>query len=441
MLLCCEKDVLKPIISDNKLINSWIEDNMTYYYLWKYRIDAKATDKDENPEQYFKRFIVPEDNYSYITNDFKSLLSDMLGNKKSGYAYLLYSIYNDSVVGKITYVVKESPADVAGLKRGAIFTKINGTGLSIHNYRDLTTQMLNNHTLTVRNADASETEYDILAAEYAENPVFLDTVYNFNGCKVGYLIYNLFISDNGDFSREYDILLNDAFAKFKNENINELILDLRYNTKGNLFNSMIMASLIVPHLDNKEIFAKYQYNKSLQQIIQDEFGEDYLNLYYTNAINNNALNNIGAQLDKIFILTSTKTGVMGEILINGLKLSMNVVIVGNKTAGRNMFSILLYEQNPEKQRINTWAIAPVVTQISNKDGNTDIAFFPDVEISEPLHDNAPLGSLDEKVLSTTLNLILSPLQPQVNSTNENIIPQQLPVYQLQNLSINNLPTK
>ncbi|MDR2382372.1 MAG: hypothetical protein LBD76_00590 [Prevotellaceae bacterium] len=426
-LSCCEKDVPVPVLSDNELINSWIEDKMNYYYLWNDRINAEGANKDENPDQYFRQFTVPEDNYSHITNDFKEFLSELLENKKTGYGYFLYSTYNDGIVGKITYVVKDSPADVAGLKRGAIFTKINGTSLSTHNYRDLTEQMLDMHTLSVRDENASETDYDILTAAFVENPVFLDTVYNFDTCRIGYLVYNSFVSDNDDFSHEYDLLLNDIFAEFRDKNISELILDLRYNSKGEIVNSMIMASLIVRNPDINEIYAKYQYNKSLEQIIRSKFGDEHLNLYYTNEINNTALNNIGDKLDRVFVLTSPKTGVIGEILINALQLSMDVVIVGNETAGQNMFSIFLYEQDPEKQRINTWAIAPVVIQIANKAGNTDIAFSPDLEITEPLDDKSPIGSIDEKVLSMALSMISKPSPSSPNSVNENIIRQQSPV--------------
>jgi C-terminal processing protease CtpA/Prc len=423
------------------MINSWIEDNMQYYYRWNDRIDSDGIDKDANPEQYFSQLIVPDDHYSFIESDFESLLSQLSGNKKPGYAYLLYSIDNNAVAGKITYVVKESPADIAGLTRGAMFTKINGTSLSIDNYRDLTAQMLDEHTLTVRDENGTETDYSVRIAEFVENPVFLDTVYDFDGYKVGYLVYNAFVSDDGDFSYKYDLQLNDVFGKFRDENVNELILDLRYNTKGHIFSSMIMASLIVCNPDIKKIYAKYQYNESLQQIIKNEFGDGYLNMYYTNMIRNETLNNIGAQLKRVFVLTSPETGVMGEILVNGLQLLMNVVVVGNKTAGRNMFSIFLYEQDPEKQRINTWAIAPVVLQISNNAGNTDISCNPDVEVTESLHDKLPLGNIKEHVLSTALTMILKQSSLSNLSDDKNIIPQQLSVNYLQSLSINSVPRK
>jgi hypothetical protein len=405
MLSCCEKNDT-PAVSDYEIINSWIEENMQHYYLWNDRIHSEKISKTENPERYFRQFIVPEDNYSQIEDNFKSLLMTWTDNRKPGYAYILYSTDTNDIIGKITYVVNESPAEEAYLKRGMIFTKINGINLSIDNYQDLILETFDKHTLTVRNKNNSETDYDIPVAEFSENPVFLDTVYYLDNRRIGYLVYNSFTSDNGDLSQEYVMQLNDIFGEFKNQDINELILDLRYNYRGDIFNSMIMASLIVANPDSGEIFAKYQYNKSLQQSIEEEFGVDYLNLYYTNVVNNEMLNNTGDKLGRIFVLTSPKTGVMSEILVNGLKLSTDVIVMGNKTAGHNMFSIFLYEDEPEKQKINTWAIAPVVMQISNKEGNTDLSLNPEIEIMEPLYDDTPLGDINETVLSTVLNTIL-----------------------------------
>jgi hypothetical protein len=447
MLYYCEKNDRPLAVSDYEVINSWIEENMKYYYLWNDHINTEEINKNEDPAQYFKKIIVPEDRYSQIGNDCKSLLMKWLENKKPGYAYFLYSTDNDDVLGKITYVVKETPADKSGLTRGMIFTKINGIGLSMDNYQDLISQTTDKHTLTVQDYNNSETDYNVHVVEFVENPVFLDTVYNLNNCKTGYLVYNSFISDDGDFSQKYDMCLNDVFEKFANEGINELILDLRYNYRGHISSSMIMASLIVTNRDITEVYAKYQYNKSIRQIIQNEYGNDYLNIYYANVINNTTLNNIGNQLDRVFILTSPKTGVMGEILVNSLKLSMNVIVVGNKTVGKNNFSLFLYEDDPEKQRINTWAITPVVMQISNKADNTDTSLNPAVEITEPLYDNTPLGNINEQVLSATLNIIsgnsyFTPIHSEYKIINQNIPEQeQLPANHLQSLSINKIPRK
>ncbi|MDR0385551.1 MAG: hypothetical protein LBH60_05700 [Prevotellaceae bacterium] len=411
---CHEKDSHTSTVSDRETINSWIEENMKYYYLWNDRINTERLDKTEDPAQYFNEIIVPDDHLSHIENGFESLLHKWAETEKSGYSYSLYSTETDDVLGKITYVVKESPADKSGLTRGAIFTKINGTALSIHNYRTLTAQITDSHTLTVRDDNSTETDYAVPVARFAENPVFLDTIYNINNRKTGYLVYNAFTSDDSNFSQEYETHLNDVFGKFKDQNINELILDLRYNCTGHILNSMLLASLIVASRNPQEIYAQYHYNKSLQQIIKSEFGDDYLNLYYADAVNDRILNNIGDQLDRIFILTSPKTGIMSEILVNNLRLSMNVFVIGNRTSGENGFSVALYEDDPEKQRVNTWIIAPVMMCISDKNGNTDVTIIPNVEITEPLYDKTPLGDTREEILATALNIISgnsSPLSP------------------------------
>jgi hypothetical protein len=390
-------------LSNNEIINSWIAENIEQYYLWNDRITASGINKDENPRRFFEQLIAPDDSYSYIVDDFKSLLLKWSKNHKPGYSYLLYSTDSDTVYGKITYIVTDSPADRAGLKRGMVFTKINGTNLSADNYNDLTAETVHEHTLSVRENDNSETARRIEVAEFVEPPVFLDTVYALPDCKVGYLVYNSFISDNGDMSKKYDIQLNDIFEKFGNDDIDELILDLRYNQQGNIFSSVILASMIVPDPDTEEIYARYQYNKSVQATVLNEFGDDYLNLYFVDMLQNKAINNVS--LNRVFILTSPTTGAIGKVLINCLRPFIDVIIVGNETAGNNVFSFFLYEEDPEIQRINTWAIILAVMKISNRAGNTDYAFTPDIKITEPLYDNTPLGNINETVLSATLNAI------------------------------------
>ncbi|MDR2026335.1 MAG: hypothetical protein LBQ01_02095 [Prevotellaceae bacterium] len=441
MLSCCENKHETVVLSDYEVINSWIADNMEQYYLWNDQIDMQGENRGESPSHFFAKAIIPGDKCSYIVSNFKPLLSELSDNRKPGYSYFLYSTGGDAVKGKITYIIKNSPADEAGLKRGMIFTKINGTSLSVHNYNDLIARTVCEHALTVQDSDNPETVYNVPVAEFAENPVFLDTVYSLAGGKTGYLIYNSFTSDNGDLSKEYDMQLNDVFEKFKKENINELLLDLRYNQKGNIFSSMILASMIVPAQNTGGIYAKYQYNKSLQANILSRFGDDYLNLYFADMLKDKTLNNIGDNLNRVFILTSPKTGAIGEILINGLKPFVNVVIVGNKTAGNNIFSLFLYEEDPEKQRINTWAIVPAVMRISNRTGNTDYAFEPDIKITEPLYDSIPLGNTNETVLSAALNVISGKPARTLNSTSSDMIPQKLPLNSLHNLSTNRIPCK
>jgi C-terminal processing protease CtpA/Prc len=398
MISSCKKDTA---LSDYELINSWIEENMNKYYLWNEQINTKNVDKNVYPEQYFKQIILQDDIYSVAIENFKEILVTGTEKKWAGYAFALYSIDNSNdVYGKITYIVKNTSAENAGLQRGMIFDKINGKSLSLDNYSELISAVNAQHTLTVAGKN-----YTLQVNEIDEHPIFLDTIYNVNNCKIAYIVYNSFLADNGDLSDKYNFQLNSVFSKLKTENINELILDLRYNQKGNIDGSLILASLLVKNLNTKEIYAKYQYNNVLHKSICDKYGEDYVNLYFKNTINNQILNNIGNNLNRIFILTSVKTGAIAEIFINGLKPFMDVFIIGSCTSGKNVFTTFLYEENPDKQRINSWAIAPAVMKIANNKGNTDYSFMPNIEITEPLNDNTPLGNLTEAILSEAIAVI------------------------------------
>jgi hypothetical protein len=439
VLSCCKSN--EPVtISNYETVNTWITENMNTYYLWNDRINIAGLNKKECPDTFFKQIIVADDRHSYILNDFKPLLRKQTDNKKAGYAYFLYSINDGSVFGKITYIVAKSPAELVGLKRGMMFTKINGTTITMSNYADLASKINDHHSLTVQNVDRSEIIYDVSVDKLSENPIFLDTIYNVNSHRVGYLIYNSFTSDNGDGTKLYDLLLNEVVGRFRTGNIDELILDLRYNDEGNIFSSMILASMLIRRQDVSEIYAQYQYNKSLQASILCQFGNDHLNLHFTDQIDQYRINTVGDQIDRVIILTSPKTGTISEILINGLQPFIKVIIVGEQTVGNNFFSLFIYEDDPEKQRINTWAIIPVVMQISNKTGNRDHVFKPLIHVVEPLYDSLPLGDVRETVLSVALNAIAGlPTQSPIPS-NDHIIKQISPNH-LHSLSINKIPFK
>ena len=62
-----------------------------------------------------------------------------------------------------------------------------------------------------------------------DNPVHYKNVYTSGSKKIGYLVYNHFSSGPTDNSNEYDNDLRSAFHYFASQQVNEFILDLRYN--------------------------------------------------------------------------------------------------------------------------------------------------------------------------------------------------------------------
>ena len=98
-----------------------------------------------------------------------------------------------------------------------------------------------------------------------ENPIICDSVYEFNGKKVGYLAYTSF-----DLKSINPLI--EIGKKFKAEGIEELVLDLRYNGGGYVITENVLASMFAPQeaVSSKKVFEKEIYNSYLSESYQKQ---------------------------------------------------------------------------------------------------------------------------------------------------------------------------
>jgi carboxyl-terminal processing protease len=390
----------------NEYVNNWIYDNMNLYYYWTQDLPDKNIN-GESPDDYFYSLISNQDRFSWIQPNFQELLNSLQGiTLESGYEFILYNDPNNEngVIGQIAYVKNGSPAEQVGLKRGDLFTKINGGALTLDNYRQQLTNLSQNHTLTIERYDFQNEQFEgignfeLSAIEFAENPNHLDTVYTRNGKKIGYYVYNLFSvgidTDSAKYAEEMDLI----FEKFKGEGIDHLVLDLRYNSGGAERATINLASLIGSNITEQDIFVKRDYNEGLKQALIDEYGEGSLNRKFVQK-SQNIGNNL--QSPQLTVLTSSRTASASELLINGLNPFMETFIIGDTTVGKNVGSTSFYEpNNPD----NTWGMQPIITKSFNSlnQSDYDLGFYPDI----PLRDNSliklELGDVNEKLLREAL---------------------------------------
>ena len=404
-----------PTVTANKNINSWILDNMQTYYLWNDQIPS-TTDKTLNPSDYFNSLLSSEDRFSWIQENFTDLLNLLSGvQMEAGYDFTVGVKNSSEIIGIINYVKPNSPASKAGLKRGDFFHTVNGTTLTTDNANDILNNDLSSpHTLGIVDFDLNPIKtVSLSVTEYAEDPLLLDTVYNIAGEKIGYLVYNFFAEDGGDNTNAYIKELNTIFSQFKTTDINELILDLRYNGGGSLTTCSELSSMI-SNRNESDIFNLFQYNAVLDQAFKKQEGANYNKSYFANNIEKldskgnvtesvpiNKLTN----LNRLFVITSGRTASASEDLINGLKAYMDVILIGETTYGKNVASITIYETDPEKQKTNKWGMQPIIVKVANAKNFSDFGngFTPDVEISEYLNlPLEPLGDTNEPVLSAAL---------------------------------------
>jgi C-terminal processing protease CtpA/Prc len=382
----------------NKTINEWIYKTMYNYYYWETELPLNPN-YTETPDVFFKSLLFEsKDHYSWINENKQNNQDnqDMLNgiNDSFGFEYVL--MYKDvekkKLYGIIQYVISDSPASKENLKRGDMFFMINKEELNTENYHLLLAK--EKALYTFQNNDGEEFDIELVIASVNESPVYFKNIYEFENQKVGYLIYNLFAEDSGDGTQSYLKDLLNAFVFFKYGDISEFILDLRYNSGGSLDLAVILSSLLVPNIDDLNVALKLEYNSKIMAIIQEDrtLSEIRFSSFPESYIGNN--------LKRLYVIVSGNTASSSEALINCLKPYMQVILIGTSTYGKNYSSIMFFD---EKRRFD-WVIQPIVSKISNCNGESDYdhGFIPDIYINELNYPLVKLGDIREPLFSQAI---------------------------------------
>lgn len=392
-------------------VNQWILENMKYAYYWTDKIPA-SPNQNQTPDKFFDSILYkfdatarPDgDRYSWIQQSADELKSSLSGETKTdGTVFRPYLRASGStdIIGKVQYVQRGSPAEKAGIKRGDVFSKINGTPLTTANYIDLLYGTVDTKTYgllkIVNNAFVESTDTKTATAVVLQaDPVYLDSVYTVGAKKIGYLVYNQFVSSpSGSNSGAYDQKLDNIFAKFKQQGINELILDFRYNPGGSLTTCVNLSSLIAKN-STGQTFATLRYNPAITDAYTKQYGANF-STYNFSAKGNN----IGTNLSRVFVLTTSGTASASEMVINGLRPSMTVTTIGTTTSGKNVGSQTIADNT---KRIK-WGMQPIMFKIFNSAGQSDYTagFVPATQVPEYTNvEWQPLGTVSEPLLNEAL---------------------------------------
>jgi carboxyl-terminal processing protease len=412
-------------ISQPTVPNSFVWNSMHDYYLWVDQVPnlsaAKFSVADSlnaflnqytDPSKLFTDLLYKYgtiDKWSFIVNDSTTISNWIAGiSMTAGYDYELFEIgTTNNLFGVVRYVLKGSPSDLAGIRRGDVFISVNGQQLTIANYQTL---LNSSATLTLSFANIinrvitpNGRSVTVTAITLQENPILLDTVLVVNGANIGYLVYNGFNSD-------YDIQLNNVFQYFKNQGISKLILDLRYNGGGSIQTAIYLASMIYGTYTTKD-FIKSQYNNALQAYYVQTYGAAALldnftdNIAATSTTTQTPINTVN--MTKVYVITTDNTASASELTINGLKPYLSLTQVGDTTVGKYVGSITLQDVDA-KGNVNPqdpWTMQPIVVKISNSLGVTDYikGLAPDILVSEDITNLLPFGNPNETMLKAVLN--------------------------------------
>jgi len=435
---CIDDDVTVP---QDIEIQDFVWKSMNHWYFFQSDVPDLADAKDDNENDYFnflQGFNDPRDLFESLKNqsldDFSAFIPNVEEQLNSfrgisvSYGIELprtvvrTSAGSNDIVIFVAYVVPGSPADNAGIERGDLIYKVNGAILNTDNISEINKIFsetsislgianFNGGTLTPKGDDLSLT-----AIELAENPVHYSSVIETSGSKIGYLVYN-------GFRRTFHNELNEVFAMFKSEDIDELVLDLRYNGGGSVLTSAYLSSMIDGSQAAGSTFAKLTYNAKRNAVNGSTFpfynDATLFNKETSESEGTISINRL-SNLSRVYVLTSDKTASASEMVINGLRPSIDVITVGTTTVGKNEGSITVVDAPATSSRQvftdiegrtsnHTVGMQPIVFQIFNTLDQSDYTagFEPNILINEIdfTANILPFGDENEAVLKAAIDAI------------------------------------
>jgi C-terminal processing protease CtpA/Prc len=414
----CSKEDIKdpPVDPEVDEINAWIYDIMYKHYLWYEDIPSKESLKfNAEPEDFFYSLLSKKDGTTYNGGWLVfSQIEEKQPTSKTiieniptyGFEFGIYRRTGDSfVTAQILYVLPGSPADEAGLKRGDWILSVGEQQAKITDYSVLETGgevIFNMGRYNSTNTDVvSAGSVKVAAARIMDNtPLLKDTVIQAGGKNIGYLLYNHFTSGpTGVSDKVYDNQMKEIFRNFKSKQVNEFVLDLRYNSGGLVTSAILLSSLLAPTEALGNIWGYFEYNDKIATKEEKKIFESASNMA-----------NLNINLQKLYVLTGNVTASSSEAVINSLIPYMgreHIRLLGTKTIGKTVGSTTF----GEKENYG-YLLHPIILRVSNKDHNADYAngFSPDIEFKEhawgqPLGE---LGTTNDPLFNLAINEITGP---------------------------------
>ena len=399
-------------------------DVLGMYYLWNEEVEKDLARLDPDtcrmPMEVVRSIRYHEggkevDRWTVLTDDLKSFRNSVQGLGLT-YGYDLQAGRISNKPGEyflvVSYVSNGGPAQKVGLKRGDVIITLDGKAITMDNIHDAFGSRSIELGVTCLEGDHigdDVTNVSLSAVDMYEDPILVTKTFDVSGKKVGYLAYT-------GFDLKSSQALPDVFRNFKSENIDELVIDLRYNGGGYAFTENVLASMIAPQANvlAGNIFQTEVYNSILADAWKKQ-GED-TNTYFSTVheISSQKLKidvsdaNLG--IGKVYAIVASGTASASEGLIVGLKPYMDVVLVGRQTYGKYCAGIMLapgdfYNSKYDYSLIKDWGMYVMISKFADCNGRNDSipdGIPVDIQADDDPFDGCQLGDENETMLRAAL---------------------------------------
>lgn len=218
--------------------------------------------------------------------------------------------------------------------------------------------------------------------------VSFDSVYVYGNKKIGYAIYDQF-DDNAD--------IRSFAVRMKKAEINEMILDLRYNPGGYVSTCNELASFFVPTEHLGKLYQQQYYNKIITKEKADKYHNNGVDSVYLKS--GSWYEQWGLNLKRLIVLSTKNTASSSEALVVGLRPYMSVIVIGTQTCGKDVGSYTIVDNNYK------YLLQPITFKYYNSrmESTPEEGLIPDVIVEDDK--KIKRGNVDEALLKAALKYI------------------------------------
>ena len=305
-------------------INSQLYCKLFADYLWyeelKTGVDPLAF---STPSAYLNQVVADRDRYSFVMTE-QQYQDRYINAVFFGYGFATQRTDNNTAL-QVLYVFDAGSAAQRGLRRADKIIEIDGISVAEWLTRlDAGTATNDDiygpneegvvRQFVWRKPDNTERQADFVKGTVSTNTVMHRSVAQLGDKTVGYLVFNTFIELS-------ETELEQAFSYFSQQNIDELVLDVRYNGGGLIRVANQLSSQIAFAKLQGNIFVKYRYN--------DKNTRKNSTVGFALGAGRTQLN-----LSRVFVLTTAGSCSSSELVINALSPFIDVVQIGETTCGK-----------------------------------------------------------------------------------------------------------
>ena len=335
----------------------WMRSYFDEAYLWREDVpvvnaSAPAYSGSSVPaalQAYFDALLTPQRTASGAPRDrFSFMIStrewEQLASTGSDLGYGITWVWRSSLPPRqirVAQVEPGSPAARAGVQRGDTLQSVDtvpadagdASGVAVLNEALFPTEAGRNHQFVFTTLAGSTRNVSLAASVVTLSSVPVSKVITTaDGSRVGYLLFN-------DHLAASEAPLIQAVTNLRNQGIDDLVLDLRYNGGGYLFIASELATMIAgTQRTSGQLFQQLQFNsrRSADTNSADSrvpFLDTACLLVNGRCTSTQTLPTLN--LSRVFVLTQADTCSASESVINSLRgVNVDVRLIGGTTCGK-----------------------------------------------------------------------------------------------------------